>query len=282
MTATVMEWARKLLLAPDLDSKLTTLSLTASMGVWDSFFKLPAVPGREEKLSFSDKKIKFPKQNALERALPRAQAIHSFANHELLAIEMMAAALLLYPHSENDPDSIRYKRGIMSALRDEQKHLALYIKRIEELGHGFGEFPLNDFFWRQMERLKTPSSFLSLMALTFESANLDFALFYEEKFREVGDIETADVLKIVFDDELTHVALGAHWLSNWKGNETLWNYYRTALPFPITPARSRGLIFRPETRLQAGLPQDWIDELQAYVDPFKVTQRRGIHESNSR
>lgn len=282
MNTTVMDWAKQLLLAPDLASKLSTLSITAPMGIWDSSFRLPSTPGRDDRLAFSDKKIKFPKQNALDRALPRAQAIHSFANHELLAIEMMASALLIYPHSETNPESIRYKRGIMSALRDEQKHLTLYIKRIQELGYDFGDFPLNDFFWRQMDRLKTPASFLSLMALTFESANLDFALFYEEKFREVGDFQTADVLKIVFEDEITHVALGAHWLSNWKGNETLWNYYRTTLPFPITPARSRGLVFRPETRLKAGLPQDWINELQIYVDPFKVTQRRGIHESNSR
>lgn len=282
MSTTIMEWAKHLLLSPDLSAKLTPLSLSAPMGAHDPSFKLPKSPGRSERLAFSDEKIKFPKQNNFLQALPRAQAIHSFGNHELLAIEMMAAALLIYPHDERDADSVRVKRGIMSALRDEQKHLALYIKRIQDLGYDFGDFPLNDFFWRQMERLPTLSSFLSLMALTFESANLDFSLFYEGIFRKVGDVQTADVLKIVYEDELTHVALGGHWLDKWRGSKTLWDYYRETLPAPITPARSRGLIYRPETRVAAGLPQDWIDELARYVDPFKVTQHRGIHEANSR
>lgn len=276
-----MEWARHLLFSTDLKAKLTPLPLTTPMGEWRPF-ELPISPGRTGKLSFSDDKLKFPKQHNFHQELARAQAIHSFANHELLAIEMMAAALVFYPHDEKDPDSVRLKRGIMSALLDEQKHLALYVKRIQELGHDFGEFPLNDFFWRQMDKLPTMATFLSLMALTFESANLDFSLFYEGVFREVGDTATADVLKIVYEDELTHVALGAHWLGKWRGNKTLWDYYRETLPFPITPARSRGLIFRPETRLAAGLPQEWIDELAAFVDPFKVTQRRGVHETNSR
>jgi len=277
-----MEWAKHLLLAPDLSAKLSPLSLTAPMGAWDASFTLPKSPARSERLKFSDEKMKFPKQNAFHQALPRAQAIHSFGNHELLAIEMMAAALLVYPHSDIDPDSIRLKRGIMSALRDEQKHLALYIRRIQDLGHDFGEFPLNDFFWRQMEKLPTAASFLSLMALTFESANLDFSLFYEGIFRQAGDVQTADVLLTVYEDEVTHVALGGHWLDKWRGDQTLWDYYRATLPFPITPARSRGLIYRPETRLEAGLPQEWADELGRFIDPFKVTQRRGIHETNSR
>lgn len=279
---TVMEWARHVLFSPDLEAKLRPLALTAPMGEWDESFTLPQSPGRNQKLGFSEKKLKFPKHHAFHQALPRAQAIHSFANHELLAIEMMAAALLWYPHTEADPDSIRLKRGIMSALRDEQKHLALYVRRIEALGYQFGEFPLNDFFWRQMQKLPSAASFLSLMALTFESANLDFALFYEGVFREAGDLETADVLKLVFEDELTHVALGAHWLDKWRGSQSLWDYYRQVLPFPITPARSRGLIYRPETRLQAGLSQEWADELGRFIDPFKVTQRRGVHEANSR
>ena len=277
-----MEWAKQLLLAPDLKSKLTPLSLTAPMGQWDPSFQLPYSPGRDTRLAFSEEKMKFPKRTTFERATSRAQAIHSFANHELLAIEMMAAALLIYPHHDHDPDSIRCKRGIMSALRDEQKHLQLYVLRIEELGHQLGEYPLNDFFWRQMEKLPTMASFLALMALTFESANLDFALFYQKVFQEVGDQKTADVLQLVFDDELTHVGLGGHWLGKWRGDKTLWEYYREVLPFPMTPARSRGLGYTPSTRLQAGLPQEWVDELSAFVDPFLVTQRRGWNDGPAR
>lgn len=274
-----MDWARHLLLAGSLEDKLTPFSLQAPMGDWQPFV-IPSDPGRIPKLSFSDKQLKFPRKVSLAQALPRAQALHSFANHELLAIEMMAAALLFYPHS--DADSVRFKRGIMSALRDEQKHLAMYVARLREGGYDFGDFPLNAFFWRQMEKLPTPSSFFALMALTFESANLDFALYYEEAFREVGDEATADVLRVVYEDELTHVGLGGHWLDRWKQDRTLWDYYMSVLPFPLTPARAKGIMYRPDTRLKAGLPGEWVESLTNFEDPFLVTQRRGAHATDRR
>lgn len=282
MFPTIMDWARHLLFAPNLEDKLAPLQSGTPMGRWSPDFKLPSTPGRSDKLAFSDRQFKFPKTPQLTQRLPRAQAIHSFGNHELLAIEMMASALLWYPHAESASDTIRYKRGIVSALQDEQKHLGLYVKRIRELGYDFGEFPLNDFFWRQMNRLTTPESFFALMALTFESANLDFALYYEGIFREADDVATADVLKTVFDDELAHVGLGGHWLSKWAGDRTLWDYYQSVLPVPLTPARARGIRFNPETRLQAGLPANWVKSLEAFVDPFKVTQFRGQRETSHR
>jgi uncharacterized ferritin-like protein (DUF455 family) len=276
---TVMDWARHILTAGHLEDKLTPFSLQAPLGDWRPFI-LPQDPGRHPKLSFSEKQLKFPRRPSLAQSLPRAQALHSFANHELLAIEMMAAALLVYPHG--DAESVRVKRGLMAALRDEQKHLAMYVARLQSGGYDFGDFPLNAFFWRQMEKLATPSSFFALMALTFESANLDFALYYQEAFLAVGDVDTAEVLRVVYQDELTHVALGAHWLDRWKQDRTLWDYYLSVLPAPLTPARARGIQYRPETRLKAGLPQDWVRSLSTFEDPFQVTQRRGVHAADRR
>ncbi|MBY0515669.1 MAG: ferritin-like domain-containing protein [Bacteriovoracaceae bacterium] len=268
---TVMEWAQSVLLGPKLEDKLRPISLTAPMGEFKTY-TLPQTPGRIERLAFSDKQLKFPKGNALGTSSGRSIAIHSFANHELLAIEMMAAALLVYPHF--DATSERMKRGILAALRDEQKHLALYIQRLNEDGVEFGDMPLNNFFWRQMEKLKTPDSFFSLMALTFESANLDFSLQYESVFRQLGDEKTANIMKQVYEDEITHVALGAHWMGIWKKDQTLWDYYRSVLPYPLTPARAKGSNYRPETRRAAGLEEDWVLKLGEFVDEFKVTNRK--------
>ena len=266
-----MEWAQVLLHGPTIADKLQSISLSAPMGEWQPFL-LPAQPGRIERLQFSERQMKFPKRAALATTSGRSMAIHSFANHELLAIEMMAAALLRYPHP--DASSERMKRGIVAAIRDEQKHLALYIKRLEDDGVAFGDFPLNNFFWRQMEKLQTPASFFALMALTFESANLDFSLQYEALFRELGDFKTADILKTVYEDEISHVALGAHWLKEWRGDASLWNYYRSVLPPPLTPARAKGANYLPETRRAAGLDEDWISQLGLFEDEFRITNRK--------
>lgn len=273
----VMAWARLLLEGATLHDKLTTILPTAPMGTWAPYM-LPRSPGRAGKLAFSEERVRFPKGAQLGSLKGRSIAIHSFANHELLAIEMMAAALLSYPHSDTDPASVRMKRGLISTIRDEQKHLALYLHRLKDDGVEFGDYPLNDFFWRQMEKLPTPASFFALMSLTFESANLDFALLYEKAFRDLGDAKTADLLRVVYDDEVTHVAHGAHWLGQWRGEKTLWEYYREVLPFPLTPARAKGATYLPETRLAAGLEQDWVRQLGEYKDEFRVVNRRSWNQ----
>lgn len=267
----VTEWARSILEGETLAEKLRPIALSSPLGEWKGY-ELPRMPGRATKLQFSDAQFKFPKAPALGGVEGRTKALHSFANHELLAIEMMAAALLLYPHQ--DPASERMKRGILASLRDEQKHLALYIQRMNEDGVEFGDYPLNNFFWRQMEKLKTPASFFALMSLTFESANLDFACQYEAAFRSHGDEKTANIMRQVFEDEVTHVALGGRWLSEWRKDKTLWEYYLSVLPYPLTPARAKGANFLPETRRQAGLEEEWIQKLGAFVDEFKVTNRK--------
>ncbi|MCM2350833.1 MAG: ferritin-like domain-containing protein [Bacteriovoracaceae bacterium] len=262
------DFSREVLLGQNLEDKFLSVSID-----WTDYkpFELPKLPGRQGKINFSSDRMKFPKAQNLDKNDKKAMALHSFANHELLAIEMMAAALLLYPHQTEE--DLRFKRGILSALKDEQKHLSLYIGRLNELGYGFGDFPLNDFFWRQMEKLKTPAQYTAMMSLTFEAANLDFAQYYATIFREFGDHTTASILDTVLEDEITHVAFGAHWMKKWRQDKSLWEYYMSSLPWPLTPARSRGIGFDPSLHEKAMNDSDFIESLKNYDDDFKITKR---------
>ena len=262
------DFAQKILLGGNLEDKYADHSFEWSE--W-SDFQLPAQPGRIGRLAFSENQTKFPKAARLNETDKKAMAIHSFANHELLAIEMMAAAILIYPHKTEE--DVRFKKGILTALKDEQKHLGLYIKRLNELGYEFGDFSLNDFFWRQMEKLKTPAQYTAMMALTFEAANLDFAQYYANIFRSFGDEITAGVLDTVLEDEISHVAFGAHWMKRWRGDKKLWDYYREQLPYPLTPARSRGIGFDPKVHAKAMTDDEFIESLKAYDDDFLITKR---------
>lgn len=267
-TVSYFEYAHTILMGQNLEDKYFSASIE-----WTpyEFFELPERPGRSEAIAFSDKQIKFPKAPNLKQKENTAIALHSFANHELLAIEMMAAAILIYPHFNDD--DIRFKKGIVSALKDEQKHLGLYISRLNELGYKFGDFPLNDFFWRQMPKLRTPANYTAVMALTFEAANLDFAQFYARIFRDFGDTKTADILDIVLEDEISHVAFGAHWMKRWRKDKELWDYYRSCLPHPLTPARSKGIGYDPAVHQRAMNDEEFMKFLDIFVDDFNVTNR---------
>lgn len=265
------EYARILLEGSTLEDKLIPLKNVEFEESLDAY-ELPSSPGREKRLQFNNEQVKFPRNTSFHLEDKRGLALHFFANHELLAIEMMAAALLIYP--DTSKEMIQFKKGLIKTIQDEQKHLKLYIHRMKDFKMELGDFPLNDFFWRSMDKLKTPSHFYAAMALGFESANLDFALFYEKSFEAVEDFETAKIMHTVFEDEISHVALGAHWLNTWRGDKDLWTYFSTHLPGLMTPARSKGIHFDRSSRERAGLDKDFIDHLEAYRDEFRVTNRK--------
>jgi uncharacterized ferritin-like protein (DUF455 family) len=265
------DYARTLLEGTSLEDKLLS-SKNIEFSECLDHYSLPLNPGREKRLLFNNEQVKFPRNTSFHLEEKRGLALHFFANHELLAIEMMAAALLVYP--DTTKESLQFKKGLVKTIQDEQKHLLLYIKRMKDLGIELGDFPLNDFFWRSMEKCLTPSHFFSAMAMTFESANLDFAQFYEKSFLAVEDFETAKIMRIVFEDEISHVALGAHWLNQWRGDKDLWTYFIKNLPGVMTPARSKGIHFDRSSRIRAGLDDQFLDQLDAFRDDFKVTNRK--------
>jgi len=228
-------------------------------------------PIRNNHLAFSEKQVRFPKGH-FHKKEKTAMALNAFANHELLAVEIMAYALMIFPH--NTDESIKFKRGILKSLKDEQKHFQLYANRMSELGFEFGDFPLNDFFWRHMSPMKTEAEYLSMMALTFEAANLDFSFHYEKIFRDLGDIKTADILREVYLDEISHVSFGVHYLNLWRKDKTLWDYYSEVLPFPLTPARSKGKKLIKESRIKAKMDEEFIENLLAYKNDFNVLERK--------
>jgi hypothetical protein len=124
-----------------------------------------------------------------------------------------------------------------------------------------------------MDKLKTPAQYLAVMSLTFEAANLDFAQHYSKIFRSFGDEVTANVLDTVLEDEISHVAFGAHWMKKWKMDKNLWDYYQSSLPWPLTPARSKGIGFDPNLHGKAINDKDFVSSLVSFDDQFKITKR---------
>jgi uncharacterized ferritin-like protein (DUF455 family) len=260
--------AEQILFGENLDDKLIDLS------EFDPKSEIKAshrqiIPGRSEAIKFSTEQVKFPRAGSFHLKEKRALALHFFANHELLAIEMMAAALIMFPEVSES-----FRKNLISTIKDEQKHFLLYRKRMNQLGVDFGDYPLNDFFWRQFASIKTPEEFYALVALTFESANLDFAIFYRDIFKEIEDKECEQIMSIVLEDEIKHVARGRSFLESKVKPLDLWEYYTSLLPEKITPARSKGIKFFDEPRLKAGLSEDFINQQKDYRDQFRVTSRK--------
>lgn len=267
----VQEFAKTILFGPSLKDKLLSTTLITNFSPFEKS-SIPERPARDERISFSSEQIKFPKRSHFQSEEKRGLALHFFANHELLAIELMAAALLSFEGIPGEDE--RIARGLIQTIKDEQKHLQLYIHRMRQMGLEFGDLPLNQFFWNLFLKVHSYDEFFALMALTLEAANLDFCCYYSEVFKECDDQKSADLMKVVYDDEIGHVALGATWLNKWRGNQSLWDYYKALLPEKVSPARGKGKVFDHEGRIKSGLDLDFVEKSKNYSDDFVVTQRK--------
>lgn len=223
---------------------------------------LPDAPGRPAGLGFADTvgKTAFPKPSALAGDTARGIALHFFANHELLAMELMALLLLRFPDAPQD-----FRLDLARTIAEEQDHLRLYQDRMHALGVELGAVPVNAFFWRLMRDVPTPLDFVVRMALTFEQANLDYCRHYGDKFRAAGDDVSADLLQTVYDDEIGHVRHGVAWFNRWReGTEDDWAAYLSMLPDELSAVRAKGPVYDAEARRRAGLSETYVRELSLF------------------
>ncbi len=221
---------------------------------------VPPAPGRSADIALHGPSTAPPKAHGLASAGVRGQLLHAMANHELQALELMALALLRFPDA--DP---RFRRGLAHIMADEQRHLSLYVRRMMDLGVAPHDLPHSDFFWRALRDIDNPLTFVVQMGLVLEQANLDFAAHWSTRLRSAGDTTTADLLDVVYADEIGHVRHGVRWATRWKNDEdTLWDVFLRHTAEPMTPARATGPVFDANARRRAGLPDDFIARVQVW------------------
>jgi len=169
----------------------------------------------------------------------------------------MAHALTAFPDS---PSSFR--KGVANTLKEEQGHVRLYCQRMEEMGLKFGDLPLYRHFWNQVPYLTSPLRYVSVMSLTFEMANLDFAPLYGKSFSHFGDEKSAALMARILADEIRHVSFGWRMLQKFKGEGDSWDAWTTSLPPRLEPKRAKGFVLIEENRQKANIPASWIERLK--------------------
>ncbi len=250
------DWAIRILSADTIEEKLLdpqtlTDQSPGSPLVWNE-------PSRPIGMSFKrhTAKERLPRFHEHADADKRAVCLHRFAGHELLAVEIMAYALLAFPDAPK-----HFRRGVANTLKEEQGHVRLYMQRMTEMGLQFGDLPLYRHFWNYVPFLTTPVHYVSVMSLTFEMANLDFAPLYGASFAQNGDAASAALMNTILEDEIAHVSFGYRWLQKLKAAEqSEWQTWRESVPPLLTLDRACGFKLFEEHRKRAGIPQDWIEQ----------------------
>ncbi|HAE20541.1 MAG TPA: hypothetical protein DCG41_15100 [Verrucomicrobiales bacterium] len=260
----VLEFAERVLMSTSLGDKLAhaPVALTLDPPKRGSFIA-PSLPGRPDHLKpkSNDGKSPFPSADQIHNEEQRGILLHFFANHELLAVELMALALLKFPDA---PDSFR--KGILRTLQEEQNHTLWYLERMKDCGLNFGDYHLSPMIWSHISSMESPLDYVSRLSLTFEQANLDYAKHYSQVLARAGDHKTADLLSRIYRDEIAHVGYGLKWLRHWKQKaQSDWDAWHKQLHFPLSPIRAKGLApFNEEGRRKAGMDEHFIASIRRY------------------
>src|SRR5207244_7029787 len=151
------EFAEQVLFATTLEEKLRRPERLTDERP-GSALAAPEAPGRPAELRFKPPgagKADFPGLHRLEQEGERGRLLHFFANHELLATELMALVLLRFPEAP-----AAFRRGVFQTLKDEQMHTRLYLERMKDCGIHFGELPVSGYFWRAVSSMESPIDFV--------------------------------------------------------------------------------------------------------------------------
>ncbi|MEQ1507409.1 MAG: DUF455 family protein, partial [Myxococcota bacterium] len=222
---------------------------------------VPDAPGRPDGLALRSAARgggrSVPGPGALADDAARGRVLHAFVNHELLALELFALAVLRFPDA--DP---RLRRAWVATAADEQRHLRLYLERMDQCGVALGTERVSALFWDALAPIDDPVTFTVGIGLVLEQANLDFSRQWQAAFAAAGDPATAAVLAVVYEDEIRHVRVAARALQrDLRPGESLWDGFRRRLVFPLSPVRAKGPVVDRAGRLRAGLDDAFVDAL---------------------
>ena len=165
----------------------------------------PARPERPALLAPRD----MPKRRAAGTAASRIALLHALAHIELNAIDLAWDIIARFAGGD-------LPRGFyddwVGVAAEEAKHHALLAARLAELGAAYGDLPAHDGLWQAASA--TAHDLLARLAvvpLVLEARGLDVTPAMIARLERAGDGASAAVLRVIYADEIGHVAVGRRW-----------------------------------------------------------------------
>jgi uncharacterized ferritin-like protein (DUF455 family) len=160
-----------------------------------------------------------PKRKISAAPSGRIALLHALAHIELNAIDL-AWDMVARFSGETLPRA--FFDDWVGVADEESKHFALLAERLNSLGAAYGDLPAHDGLWAAAE--STAGDLLARLAvvpLVLEARGLDVTPAMIQRLRSVGDDPSAEILEIIYRDEIGHVAVGKRWFDHVAGTREL-------------------------------------------------------------
>ena len=150
-----------------------------------------------------------PRRRAGDSHAGRVALLHAIAHIELNAIDL--AWDIVARFADQDLPHAFFDDWIAVAA-EEAEHYALLSARLGDFGAAYGDLPAHDGLWEAAEL--TAHDLLTRLAvvpLVLEARGLDVTPDMILRLDRVGDPESANILRRIYEDEIGHVATGRRW-----------------------------------------------------------------------
>ena len=163
----------------------------------------PARPDRPALLPPRD----MPRRRKAGAEASRVALLHAVAHIELNAIDLAWDLIARF-----EPPGAGFYDDWVRVADEEARHHGLLAGRLAEYGAAYGDLPAHGGLWPAAEA--TAHDLLARLAvvpMVLEARGLDVTLPMIESLSRVGDHASAAVLRVIYRDEIGHVAIGLRW-----------------------------------------------------------------------
>jgi uncharacterized ferritin-like protein (DUF455 family) len=199
------------------------LDLTLPVGRAEVLTPSKPIPGRPLKPELIAHSLLKPKP--LSTVAGRVLLVHSVAHIELNAIDLALDVVWRFPGL---PDA--FYTDWMRIAQEEAKHFMLLREHLRSLGYDYGDFPAHNGLWEMAERTQDDVlARLGIVPRTLEARGLDASPGVKNKLIGAGDHLAGQILDIILEEEIGHVAAGNRWyryLCKARGLEPVSTYAR--------------------------------------------------------
>ena len=188
----------------------------------------------------------------------RAALIHAVTHIEFNAINLALDAVYRYPGMPAE-----YYTDWLRVAHEESNHFNLLRNRLNKMDYDYGDFVAHNGLWEIA--MRTAHDLVHRMAMVprmMEARGLDVTPDMIKRFTKIGDLETAEILKIILSEEIGHVEAGSRWfrfLCKQRGIEAEQTWLELVQKYLATDIRCP---LHWETRKQAGFSDNELEQLQ--------------------
>jgi len=184
----------------------------AEIGIADP----PDRPGRPERPELRPPRD-MPKRRKAQSRAGRIALLHALAHIELNAIDL--AWDIIARFSDPGRAGMSLPRAFfddwLKVAEDEARHHGMVCNRLTALDAAYGDLPAHDGLWQSaIDTAHDLGARLAVVPMVLEARGLDVTPAMMESLRRAGDEASAEVVQVLHDEEIGHVATGKRWFEH--------------------------------------------------------------------